>query len=253
MDDYLSQPELTGLDKDVLEQGFQYLTKKATDIVVVSKKLHDDFESRGIDSIVIENGFDATRFSYPSPDESQIRSRYLLPKENFALYVGGINARIDLDYLHGIAQTGAPLVIAGAIDPQCDEKTKRNYDALITYENVYNLGSVPHDDIPAIMTAATVGIVPYADGPFNRASFPLKIPEYLGSGLQVVSTNLDFVSMFEPQDVRGSFTVDEFVSDVTYRLNSPRTPGQRAMQSSRIAQVFSWDSRAEKYLEIISS
>src|SRR5258708_23401667 len=35
-----------------------------------------------------------------------------------------------------------------------------------------------------------VGITPYRDTPFNRASFPLKTLEYLGAGLPVVSADL---------------------------------------------------------------
>ena len=33
-----------------------------------------------------------------------------------------------------------------------------------------------------------MGLVPYTTTPFNRMSFPLKVPQYLAAGLAVVST-----------------------------------------------------------------
>jgi teichuronic acid biosynthesis glycosyltransferase TuaH len=44
--------------------------------------------------------------------------------------------------------------------------------------------------VSSYLSGVDVGITPYRDTPFNRASFPLKTLEYLGSGLPVVSSDL---------------------------------------------------------------
>ena len=40
------------------------------------------------------------------------------------------------------------------------------------------------------MSVLDVGLTPYRDTEFNRASFPLKTLEYLGAGVPVVTANL---------------------------------------------------------------
>ncbi len=51
-------------------------------------------------------------------------------------------------------------------------------------------GRVAGDAVPAYLAAIDVGVTPYADSAFNRASFPLKTLEYLAAGRPVVSTDL---------------------------------------------------------------
>ena len=40
--------------------------------------------------------------------------------------------------------------------------------------------------MPSYMAALKVGLTPYGDNEFNRASFPLKTLEYLSAGIAVV-------------------------------------------------------------------
>jgi len=52
---------------------------------------------------------------------------------------------------------------------------------------------VPHDEVPALLRAARVGIFPIAlDDPYAvyRTSSPLKVVEYLGAGLPVVASRV---------------------------------------------------------------
>ena len=51
-------------------------------------------------------------------------------------------------------------------------------------------GPVPQHEVPAYLAAIDVGVTPYRDTAFNRASFPLKTLEYLGAGRPVVSSDL---------------------------------------------------------------
>ena len=44
--------------------------------------------------------------------------------------------------------------------------------------------------MPAYIAATDIGITPYVDSPFNRASFPLKTLDYLSAGRPAVTTAL---------------------------------------------------------------
>ncbi len=51
-------------------------------------------------------------------------------------------------------------------------------------------GSVPHESIPDYLAAADIGVVSLEDNPATRAKSPLKIVEYLASGLAVVASGV---------------------------------------------------------------
>jgi teichuronic acid biosynthesis glycosyltransferase TuaH len=55
---------------------------------------------------------------------------------------------------------------------------------------VHYAGMVPAEAVPSYLAVIDVGITPYRDTAFNRASFPLKTLEYLGAGRPVVTTDL---------------------------------------------------------------
>ena len=44
---------------------------------------------------------------------------------------------------------------------------------------------MPYDKLGSALADVTVCLLPYADTDFNRASFPLKILEYLAAGRRV--------------------------------------------------------------------
>lgn len=247
MDDYASQPELTGIAESVLSKGQQYLLNNSDKNVFVSKFLLEKYATRNTE--LIENGADAVLFRFPShtpPLDEELVEK--LPKQNFALYVGGINARIDLELLLMLAKDKIKIAMAGNIKLS---PTELELFAEITrHENVVYLGELPNEQLPTLMNVAHVGLVPYKDEPFNNASMPLKIPEYLLCGLTVVSTNLRFTESFEDDDVARADGPEQFSKLVQQALDSELYPSQRVMRSSRIAQQWSWDEKAKKFLNI---
>lgn len=250
MDDYASQPELVGINKKILEAGQKYLSENSDAVVTVSQFLHDTLKESGIKSTIINNGADAKNFRFPNLKDSLLDNNLIakLPKTDFALYVGGISRRVDIKYFQALSSANVQLVIAGGIDPKLN---RTEFDSLCKDQNVVYLGNIPNDSIPALMNMAAVGLVPYANEPFNEASMPLKIPEYLLCGLVVVSSDLDFTNSFESDDVYGESNPEKFVARVQELLIDPAKPSQRAMRSARIAKNWSWDQKAEEFLNLI--
>jgi teichuronic acid biosynthesis glycosyltransferase TuaH len=89
--------------------------------------------------------------------------------------------------LEAIAAAGLSLLIVGPHDPRWEQA---RFARLVSLPQVRYVGAVPVGDVRSCLSAVDVGITPYRDTPFNRASFPLKTLEYLGAGLPVVSADL---------------------------------------------------------------
>ena len=101
--------------------------------------------------------------------------------------VGQLTERIDVRLLEAVADAGFSLLLVGPYDPRWEPE---RFAALIARPNVRYTGRVPASEVPSYLAAMDVGLTPYADTPFNQASFPLKTLEYFGAGLPVVSTDL---------------------------------------------------------------
>ena len=105
-----------------------------------------------------------------------------------AVLVGQLNDRIDPALLEAVLDRDVSLLIVGpAVEGQAEWLPR-----LCSRPNVKWLGRQPFDALPGLLGQASVGLVPYADTAFNRASFPLKALEYLAAGLPVVATDLPF-------------------------------------------------------------
>ena len=163
--------------------------------------------------------------------------------------VGQFNARLDIDCLEAVAATGASLLLVG---PRYDRDSdfSRRFNRLILRPNVQWIDRRPIDEMPSYMAALKVGLTPYSNNEFNRASFPLKTLEYLSAGIAVVSTELPATKMLDQEllSVAGSPTA--FAAATCDALT--QAPSHAAIrQRQEYAQRHSWDARAEQLINMI--
>jgi glycosyltransferase involved in cell wall biosynthesis len=89
-------------------------------------------------------------------------------------------------------------------------------------------GSVPHDRVPEILAGAHVGVLPFPDEEKYRVSSPLKLFEYMGSGLTILATKIvchtdvmgdsDYVFWAEDSDLDGMLKALEKIWQQRSRL-----------------------------------
>lgn len=181
-DDYVAGAGLMGMS--VRRQRTQELRalSRADVVAAVSPQLVQRWNSLGANPVFIPNGCWLTNVSAQAiPPEARD-----LPRPVVGL-IGQLSERIDLDVLDAIADAGLSLLIVGPLDPRWG---KQQFNQLVSRPNVRYAGPVPAELVPSYLAAIDVGVTPYRDTPFNRASFPLKTLEYLGAGLPVVSADL---------------------------------------------------------------
>jgi len=114
-----------------------------------------------------------------------------VPPENgarVAIFQGGINERLDYDLLIGLAQRlpDWQFWFCG-----WDHDAPPEWQSLLARPNVVHFGYLPVDAMAQLARQALVGLIPFKQNPWIERSLPLKVYEYVASGLPVVSVPID--------------------------------------------------------------
>ena len=248
-DDYVAGAELMGLSARYQLRQEEKIVSQADIVVAVSSTVAKRWASFGAHPIVIPNG------CWLAKSRAQVAPAELgsLTKPVVGL-IGQLSDRIDLSILNALATSGLSLLIVGPLDPSWEQQRFRR---LIERPNVYYTGPVPPEAVPSYLAAIDVGITPYQDTPFNRASFPLKTLEYLGAGVPVVSTGIPaaqwlLADLAQGEHARMADRImalandgDSFV-DAVRRLaaGDPAEEHLRADQCIAFATRHTWERRA---------
>ena len=236
-DDFLGGAELMGLHARSLWARERQVAAAADLVAAVSPVLVQRWVSQGVPTILVPNGVDLA--AYRDVDRAPRPPDVGLPGR-IAGFVGHINARIDLRLLEAVAGTGRSLLMVG---PRAASFRSAKFDALVAQRNVCWVGPKPFDDLPSYLGLMDVGLVPYGDNAFNRASFPLKVLEYLAAGRGVVATDLHSIRWLETDLVTVSHEPGAFAASVGAALEGPVVPGLAERRKVFAAQ-HDWEHRA---------
>lgn len=187
----------------------------------------------GAQTVIVPNGVDIARFSNassPAPTP--------LPTLPFAVYVGVIQDRLDVDLLCQVAETvDMPVVVAGDGDESILAKLRDH--------GITTLGKIDHALIPGLLRSAAVGIIPHRVTALTASMDPLKLLEYLAAGLPVVTTPVANVAVSASVRIAGDpiAFAEEMVRVARIRGDGPRRPDPAVMDRD-------WSSQARRLLEV---
>ncbi|WP_456823141.1 glycosyltransferase [Cellulomonas sp. P5_E12] len=243
-DDWVAGASLMGLSADWLRREEARQLAAADLVVAVSPTLAERWAASGRPTVVIPNGCDAAAFA--RADELSPPDDVRLPAP-VAGFIGHLSARIDIGALEAVAASGHSLLLVG---PRSLTFDLDRMDALLARDNVQWTGPRPFEELPAYMSAISVGLTPYADTAFNRSSYPLKTMEYLAAGRQVVTTDLPASREIPAGLATLCAGPDEFARATLAALETPDEPGAAERRRAFGAQ-HSWDARAEQFAAAI--
>jgi len=117
-------------------------------------------------------------------------------------------------------------------------------------ERVDFIGRVPHDRVPEILAAAAVGVAPFAPDQFRALELgwfwsPIKIFEYLASGLAVVTADIEELRELVPPPVATFYQPGSSASlaEALIELDKDRAALRAHGRAARLLaeQKYTWD------------
>ena len=172
------------------------------------------------------NGYDE-KFFFPTKDKF----------ENFTLiFHGNLGRMQNIDLLLEMAEKGPHGLDIIVIGEGLYEGKIKNCNRL-TF-----LGKLPHEELSSIVRKSHLGLSFRKDGLMGDISFPVKIFEYIGSGLPVISTPRNETGQFLEKNHLGycfqNFEIDNIIKKVislkkNYSPTIPRSELQRKIQAKK--------------------
>jgi teichuronic acid biosynthesis glycosyltransferase TuaH len=234
-----------GRPSDRIRQLDEELASQADTIVAISPAIADSYRGRGYDPIVVPNGVETAAFA--TVDDAPLPADVGLPAP-IAGYIGHISDRMDLSLLEAIAESGMSLLLVGPRQSTFGEDMRLSH--LLAMSNVQWVGSKPFDELPSYLRIIDVGLLPYTNSEFNRASFPLKTLEYLAAGRPVVATNLPAIEWLDTDLITIAEEPPEFALRTAEQAATVRSPDLVA-QRRAFAAKHSWSMRVEQLAEVL--
>lgn len=245
VDHYAANP---GVDREWVELLEARMLARADVVVATSPVLAERLRAVRPDVVEAPNVADVARFARAAADPlAEPPDLSSLPRPR-AVYVGNLAAyRVDPELLRAAAGAlrGGSLVLigpeglgdagAGALDFGHEPWLVR-------------LGPRPHEALPAYLRHCDVALIPFLDNEHTRASLPLKLWEYLATGIPVVATELPNLAELAARGlVRCARGADAFSAAVSEALAEGRSES-----AVRVAEArrHDWTERIEELCRV---
>jgi glycosyltransferase involved in cell wall biosynthesis len=189
------------------------------------------------DVIVVPNGVECQRFVRNGTGK---RPHDLPAGGSIAGYTGSVYPWLDFPLLEEalIAMPDLHFVLVGSAHPEVRPALER----LGKYRNFRFVGPKPYADVPAYVQSFDVGIIPFLRNKLTEGVNPVKLYEYLASGVPAVVTEFsdDLKALSGYVFVAG--TPEEFVQDLRKAVEAHRNADYRDTLEA-FARSNDWDIR----------
>jgi glycosyltransferase involved in cell wall biosynthesis len=188
---------------------------------------------------LIGNGVEAKRFEQAAP--ATLPGDPAVPALG---YVGSLHSWFDLSLVRTLAAAlpRARVVLVGPAPPATAEALREAQQAA---PNLHWLGPRPYDDIPGIVRAFRVGLIPFRRTPLTEAVNPVKLYEYAAAGVPCVTTRFTDEVAGWGEAARVAEDEAEFIAAARALLEAP--PDAEALRA--FARQHDWDAIAGEFVE----
>jgi teichuronic acid biosynthesis glycosyltransferase TuaH len=223
------------------------LVQNSAIVVCTSKQLFEEKRHLNASTYFIPNAADLEHSSKAMNSELAVHARMMGIPSPVIGYFGNIERRMDYDLLTKVIESNADksFVFAG---PVVEEFVPDSFQRL---KNVYFIGRIPYAEMPAVIKAFDVAIIPFKKDEVSRTIFPLKLFEYLGAGKPVVATDFNTdLKEFTQEEIPYCATPLEFSAAIHNSLMADTE--MRKQSRIKIAAENSWERRLTDFSTLIN-
>lgn len=250
VDEYTGYTDLAPARAAAIARRERALIARADLVLVTAETLLHSKGGLNPNTHWVPNGVDYERFA--AAVEAGLPPLELegLPHPRLA-YVGAINDKIDTALLLAVARAypQAALALVGPVG-MTTAAGREGIAALRAQPNVRFIGQVAVERVSVIMAGCDLGLLPYQHNMWTENIHPLKMYEYLASGLPVVSTDIPAVRA-ERDLIAIAADSAGFVAALGAALAQPRG-ALRAVRQERAARN-TWRQRVEQISLLIEA
>ncbi len=225
------------------------VVERADIVLAVSRKLYDKHRQLNKNTYLVPNGVDTHYFGRARThvkNESDVLYRYRGRK--IVGYVGGIHDWVDVDLVVETAKL-LPEMVFVLIGPAL-KTLQPKFDGV---DNIIYLGPRPYSELIQFVSYFKVGIIPFKLNLLNESTNPIKLYEYLGTGLPVVSTGMQEVVCHAADGVVYIADEPEAFAGKIIEAVAVADDNKQIAERLKIAERNSWASRAEMLLKLIDA
>ena len=185
------------------------------------------------------NGVEVARFRSAPPTDSLPGD----PRAPILGYVGSLHTWFDVPLVAELARAipDARVVLVGPAHRSTEADLAR---AQSSAPNLFWIGPRPYAEVPSIVRAFRVGLIPFRRTPLTEAVNPVKLYEYAAAGVPCVSTHFtDEVSRWG-EATRVAETPDSFVAQAKSLLREPADPAPLVA----FAERHDWDVISRQFV-----
>jgi teichuronic acid biosynthesis glycosyltransferase TuaH len=219
----------------------------ATQVIVCSDQLF--VEKRNIvesNSLhIVPNGVHVDHYLTVTDESKQLHPVAQHWQKPVYGYTGTIHGdRVDVNLVAEIATLNPNATIA-MVGPNLLDGD--DHMRLSKHSNIVFTGAMPYSELPDIMRAFDVCMVPHVVTPFTESLNPIKLWEYLAAGKPIVSTNVAGFRDF-PELVHIADTYDGFLRNLDIALIEDFS---HTVARQTVAQNHSWDKRIDQVVQVL--
>ncbi|GIN12687.1 glycosyl transferase [Shouchella clausii] len=230
----LSDPNIVKAEIDLLEKSDAMIGTSPT-VSSYLKSLDGE-----LPLLTLENAADLNLFK----SKTKKPNYYVGMESPIMVYVGALDRRFDFQTIYWIASNLKSINIV-LIGPLVESK---EVECLSELSNVYIMGPIQYEKIPSYLQHADIAILPLSDHPSNKGRSPMKLYEYLASGLPIVCKAVDDLKKRQLKHVYFYEESEEILELIPELLN-------KKTDKDTIKNSFgevSWENNTRKLMSFIS-
>ena len=233
-----------------------YVAKHSDQLVAPTHFIKDYTLALGVPTeriFIIPNGADTKSFTPNKPDTLKLRSKLSLKNEKLCAYCGRLDGWAGINIISklcDIAQTRR-LNVKFLLIGSGEGKTAQR-------RNVIVLGEKPYEEVPSILAASDVILIPFPNNEVSHAASPLKLFEGMAMQKPIIASKVSGIEEVVSDGKNGFLADPDNLEEWAQKLEtilSFETLAANMGQSAKrtVEEKYDWAFLAKQYEEVLNT